>query len=306
VTGVQTCALPISGFPAWLAWPTAFALIGAALYFAAAVLANEAVALAAQAPKYLARLESLWATRFPFKGFIPAFDIQSLLKDSMVAGMLGRAVASIGDTLLDLVLVAIYVGFLLAEQPYLPTKLARLQRNDPKAEGEKLVDAIGQQIKSYVGVCTLLSSVMGLVCFVLLSALGVDFAGFWALVIFLLTYIPTVGGIGVALPALMALAQFGSVEPAALILLVLGVAHFVTVNIIETIMLGRTLNLSPFAIILSLTFWGLIWGIGGLFLAVPLTGAVTIICRHLEGLEWIADLIAGPPPRARARHIGNV
>ena len=87
-----------------------------------------------------------------------------------------------------------------------------------------------------------------------------------------------------------------------LIAVVLFAVHFLLTSVIETLLLGRTLDLSPFAIILSLTFWGLVWGVGGLFLAVPLTGALAIICRHLEGLEWFAELIAGSKPvRSRRR-----
>ena len=86
---------------------------------------------------------------------------------------------------------------------------------------------------------------------------------------------------------------------AAVILIIVAGAHFVLTDIVEPIALGHSLNLSPFVIILSLTFWGLTWGISGLFLAVPMTGAIGIACRHLEGLGWIADMIAGPPPRSR-------
>jgi len=78
-----------------------------------------------------------------------------------------------------------------------------------------------------------------------------------------------------------------------LIATILFALHFLVADVLETVLLGRTLDLSPFAIILSLTFWGLVWGIGGLFLAVPLTGALAIICRHVEGLEWIAEILAG-------------
>ena len=78
-------------------------------------------------------------------------------------------------------------------------KLARLQNNHvAQDESEQVIHAIGQQIQSYIGVCTFLSVMMGAICYVVLILLGVDFAGFWALVMFLLTYIPTVGGIGVA------------------------------------------------------------------------------------------------------------
>ncbi len=283
--------------PVWLAWFTAFAVIAAALYLMALVLANEAAALATAAPIYADKLQTIWSKDVPFSHLVPTLDFATLLRQSEVAGILGRAAASVGNLLLELVLVVIYVGFLLAEQRHLPAKLARLQSNSElEDEGEQVVHAIGAQIQSYLGVCTFLSVLMGGVCYIVLTLLGVDFAGFWALVMFLLTYIPTIGGIGVALPALMALAQFGELGPALIILIVLGITHFFLTNVVETIMLGRTLNLSPFAIIVSLTFWGLVWGIGGLFLAVPMTGAVAIACRHLDGLGWIAELIAGPPP----------
>lgn len=238
----------------------------------------------------------------PFPRLMPALGVDTLLKQSDLAGMLGQAAASIGNTLLALALVAVYVGFLLAEQRYLPAKLARLQSN-PAAEDEsaQVIHEIGRQIRSYLGVCTLLSVLMGATCYAVLALFGVGFAGFWALVMFLLTYIPTVGAFGVALPALMALAQFQSPAPAIIILIVLGAAHFLLTDVVEPIMLGRSLNLSPFAIIFSLTFWGLLWGVSGLFLAVPMTGAAAIACRHVEGLSWFAELIAGPPPRRHWR-----
>ncbi len=284
-------------FPYWLAWATAFLLIGAALYFAALVLAIQAAALSDRAPYYVQQLENFWAVQTPFAHFLPRLDFQTLMEDSNFSGVLGHAAASFGNSVAQLVLIGIFVGFLLAEQPYLPAKLAKLQHGASEAESRALLHEIGRQIRSYLGVCTFLSVVMALACYALLATMGVDFAGFWALVMFVLTYIPTVGALGLALPALMAVAQFGSIQPAIVILAVLGALHFVLTNVVETIMLGRSLNLSPFAIILSLTFWGLVWGIGGLFLAVPLTGALAIACRHVEGLEWVAELIAGPPPR---------
>lgn len=288
--------------PVWLAWPTAFALIVAALYFVAIILVNEAAAVATQAPQYAAKLQHIWITRLPFHHLVPAFDVVTLLKDNRIAGLLGRMAASIGGMLIELVVVVIYVGFLLAEQRHLPAKLARMQPNDSESQSEKVVRAIGSQVQSYLAVCTFLSAVMAVVTYVLLAAMHVDFAGFWALVMFFLTYVPTVGALGVVLPALMALAQFGTFTPAIVVLVVLSVTHFFLTNVLETVMLGRTLNLSPFAIIISLTFWGLIWGVSGLFLAVPLTGAIAIACRHLEGFEWIAELLAGPAPRTKSWH----
>ena len=282
-------------FPEWTAWFTAFVLIGAALYFGAIVLANETAAVVARAPFYMDKLAHLWAPRLPFAKYFPTLDFETIMKNASVASVVARAAAGFGNSVSELLLVAIFVGFLLAEQQYLPVKLAKIQDGASEAESKKIIHEMGVQIRSYLGVCTFLSMVMALACYILLVVLGVDFAGFWALVMFLLTYIPTVGALGVLLPAVMAMAQFESLRPVIIIVVVLGLFHFVLTNIVETIMLGRTMNLSPFAIIISLTFWGLVWGIAGLFLAVPLTGAIAIASTHIDGMGWVAEAIAGPP-----------
>ena len=286
--------------PAWTAWLVAFALIVLSLWFVAMVLADQAAALVVEAPSLAVKLQQM-ASRLPFHALIPALNIDALSKNQNVTGFLGVAATSIGGTMLDLVLILIYVGFLLAEQNHIPEKIARLQKNQSEPEGEEVVRAIGHQVQTYLGVCTLASVIMAAITYALLAVMGVDFAAFWALAMFVLTYIPTVGAVGVVLPAVMALAQFGTIAPALLIAVALFAVHFMLTSVLETVMLGRTLDLSPFAIILSLTFWGLVWGVGGLFLAVPLTGAIAIICRHVEGLEWLAELLAGSEPTRRAR-----
>jgi len=163
------------------------------------------------------------------------------------------------------------------------------------------VHAIARQLQAYLGVCTFLSVAMGLITYGLLALIGVDFAGFWALVMFFANYIPTVGGAAVVLPALSALLQSGSLGEFLLVAAVLISVHFVLANIVSTVMLGRTLNMSPLAIILALSFWGLIWGVAGLFLAVPMTGALVIVCEHVEGLRWVATALAGPEPKKRKK-----
>lgn len=283
--------------PAAVAWVFAFALIGAALYFVAIVIVNEAAAISAQVPVYSTKLQALWH-KVPFRTYVPVLDVPTLVQQYNLPGVVGQMAASIGGTVLEIILIAIYVGFLLAEQRHLPGKLVRLQANaQARGETANVIRAVGFQIQSYIGVCTLLSVLMAAITYGVLALLHIDFAGFWALVMFLVTYIPTVGAVVVVLPALAALAQTGDPGVAVLIALVLSAVHFLLTNVLSTILLGRSLNLSSLVIILSLTFWGLLWGIAGLFLAVPMTGAVAIACRHLDGLEWVSELLAGPPPR---------
>jgi len=286
------------GAPNWLAWTGSITLSIAAMYLMARIFGDEAAGLAAAMPGYAAKLQAL-TTQFlaPLKIKV---DLGHLFSPQQVAGFLASAAASVGGSLFAFVEVLIYVGFLLAEQGDMTHKLALLQRDpDRHNEVKEVVRALARQVQSYLGVSTVLSAIMAAATYALLKALGVEFAGFWALILFIVTYIPTIGAIGVVLPALMALVQFGDVWQALLIVGILGAAHFFLMNVAETVILGQTLNLSPFAIIVALAFWGLVWGAAGLFLAVPVTGAIAIMCGHVDGLKWISILLAAPPPHVR-------
>jgi predicted PurR-regulated permease PerM len=286
--------------PMWLAWTGSLALIVLAILFMARVIISEANELAAQAPVYMAKLDELVASWLAFLRIDG--NVTDLFDRASVAGIVGVAATSAGGFLFTLVEILIYVGFLLAEQSYLPGKIAQLQTTvSGQDETKEVFRAIAKQLRSYLGIATVVSAIMAAACYALLTYLGVAFAGAWSLVMFVLAYVPTIGVAGVIFPALMALLQFGTFGTPLLIVAVLGAIHFLLKNIIETDILRRTLNLSPFAIILSLTFWGLIWGAAGLFLAVPMTGGIAIVCSHIDGIRWISVLLAAPPPRPRRK-----
>lgn len=290
-------------FPRALAWASSLLLIAAALYLIVHILANEAGAVAAQAPDYLAKLQRLAESAFAALHLGRGAELGDLFSAANLAGMIGRIAASAGSFLFTLAIVVVYVGFLLADQRRMPEKLSRLQKEQTRRdETGQVIHAVARQVQSYLSVCTFLSVIMGVATYLLLLAMHVSFAGFWALLLFLATYIPTVGAVAVLLPASMALVQFGSFAPFVIVVAALGSLHFVLANIVSTLLLGRTLNLSPLGIILSLSFWGLLWGIAGLFLAVPITGAFVIVCRHVRALNWVAITLSGPEP-ARAAAI---
>ncbi len=103
--------------------------------------------------------------------------------------------------------------------------------------------------------------------------------------------------LGVVFPALLALVQFDTLEPFLIIVGVLAVIQFVIGNVIEPMMMGRSFNLGAFTVIVALMFWSAIWGIAGAFLAVPITAAFVILCREVEGWQWIAVLLSNERPR---------
>jgi AI-2 transport protein TqsA len=286
--------------PAWAAWTGTFVFAVLALYFFVQIASNEAAGIAAQAPDLATKFAGLLQKILtPLKLGVKVND---LFSRADMAGYLGDVASSLGTSLFIVLQIIIYVGFLLAQQEELVVKFADMQHDHAKrAEGISVLRAIAHQVQSYLGVCTVLSAIMAVVTYGLLHVLGVQFAGFWALILFVLTYIPTVGAVGVVFPALMAFIQFGTFWPPLLILVVLGLAHFVLLNVVETLVLGQSLNLSPFVIIIALTFWGLAWGVPGLFLAVPVTGAIAIICGHINGLKWINVLCAAPSAQLHRR-----
>lgn len=291
--------------PPAFAWTGSLLLIAGGLYLFLQILGTQADAVTAEAPHYFAKLEHLAgsAEAFLHLGHTKFTDV---INPGSIAGMVGAAAASAGSFVFTLLIVIVYVGFLLAEQTQLPGKLARLLTDQTsRDETGKVIQTIAHQVQAYLGVCTFLSAVMALGTYALLLAMGVSFAAFWALVLFLATYIPTIGAAAVLLPALMALLQFGTFTPFVIVVVILGGLHFVLANIVSTILLGRTLDISPLGIILALSFWGLIWGVAGLFLAVPITGAFAIVCRHIEGLNWIAIALAGPEKKPRSKRVGT-
>jgi len=298
VLNALTDALERLRLPPFLAWATSLVLIVGALYLVARIFVDETTAMAGEAPAYYAKLEHLANDWLKFLRLGPVPALRDLFSASGVAAFLGQAAASAGGLLFQVGLITVYVGFLLAEQPYLSNKLVKLEDNEMRRnETGKVIRAIAHQVQTYLGVCTFLSVAMALVTYVLLVLLGVHFAGFWALIMFFANYIPTVGGAAVIAPALSALLQTESLGQFLIVGALLGGVHFVLANIVSTVMLGRTLNMSPLAIILALSFWGLIWGVSGLFLAVPMTGALVIICEHVDGLRWFAIAMAGPDPK---------
>jgi AI-2 transport protein TqsA len=163
-------------------------------------------------------------------------------------------------------LILIYLGFLFLEQGHFSNKISALVAN-PEEESEA----------SYL----------------YLLAVGVDFAGLWGLLIFLLNFIPTVGSIVATLfPALIALAQSEAYGLFVLVLLGIGVLQICIGNILEPRLMGSSFNLSPVVILLNLALWNAIWGIPGMFLCVPFLIIVAIVLSHFPQTRSIAIMLS--------------
>lgn len=286
--------------PFWLANIIVVSVTGVFILVIVGIIAGQVDAVFAAAPRYAERVQEIVADLFSWLGDDITTGLVNAIADIDV-GFHARWVAgSAGYGLTTVMLIVIYIGFLMAERTHASQKFERLFSNPRRSQMVRgVVQSIGKSIRRYLLVKTIVSSLTGLLTYGALRVIGVDFAETWGLLAFFLNFIPNIGSIiAAALPTLASMVQFEHWTPVLVVLFGLGTLQFAIGNIIEPLLMGRTLNLSSFAIILSLTFWGGVWGIVGMFLAVPIMVMLMIVCAHIPPLRPLAILLSadGAPP----------
>ena len=196
-------------------------------------------------------------------------------------------------------LVFLIMAFMLSEATVFPDKFHYITGNSSTDE-DRLAKVV-TEIQTYLGIKTVVSSLTGLLLGAWAYVTGLDFPILLGLAAFLLNYVPTVGSIIAGIPAvLLSVILYGTLGHALLV-----TAGYVTVNtlfgnIIEPNLMGRRLGLSTLIVILSLLFWGWLWGPLGALLSVPLTVILKIWLENTTDLQWAAVLLAKTPPPAAA------
>ena len=151
---------------------------------------------------------------------------------------------------------------------------------------------IDKSIGSYLALKTIISFLTGFLSYFALIFIGIDAPLFWAFLIFLMNYIPTVGSlIATVFPAVFAMLQFGELMPGVWVLIIVGVIQLIVGNFIDPKVTGNTLNVSPLVVIVGLAFWGAIWGIIGMILSVPITVMLIVIFSEFKSTQAIAILL---------------
>ncbi len=289
---------PGSVLPSWLRYLVSIAVIGLiGFLFAYLVMANRERALAL-APQYqqslLAAVQSV-AVHFGFETEPTWATLrQDLLARINLQRLFGSLLTSVGSIVLTFVVVLLYATFLLLERRSFETKLANLS-DDPArvARIREVIGAINQRIGSYLALKTLISLLLGVLSYVVMRLFGLEFAALWAVLAAFLNFIPYVGSVlGVVFPVLMAIVQFGDLGTILSVLLALTLLQFAIGNFLDPYMMGNSLNLSPFAILISLAVWSELWGVPGAFLAVPITAILTIVFSEFPGTRPIAVLLS--------------
>lgn len=213
---------------------------------------------------------------------------------SSVTSALTTGVGSFITFLSTTFLILLFMLFILAGAGDLAGKVRSAFPEQYADRIGDVITGIDTQVRQYLVTKTLISLGTGLMTFLFLLVLGVDFPLIWGLLAFILNYIPNIGSvIAVLFPFFLSLLQFDSLTVPLLVLLLLGGIQMLMGNMIEPRIMAFSLNLSPLLVLVSLIFWGWLWGLLGMMLAVPLTATVKIIAENVEPLKPLSVLMSG-------------
>ncbi len=262
--------------PGWLALTLAIVLFLLFLTAMVQVIAGNVTDAVDAAPLYQSRLEALLAQVNSLLASVfnrhEALTLTTIVQQFDLSTAVGKFASALQIVVGNTFEILLYVIFVLLEQRAFDHKLSAMV---PEPAREKRLRAIlgeiGRRTEKYVLIKTVISLIIGLITYVTLVAVGIDFAAFLGLLAFLANYIPYLGSaVGIAFPATIAVLQTGEWSLGAVVMGVLLATHALIGNVLEPRLMGRSLNLSPLLMIVALAGWGSIWGVAGMLLSVPL------------------------------------
>ncbi|WP_334193719.1 AI-2E family transporter [Pararhodobacter sp.] len=278
----------------WLASVGAFTMIAVLLLTLTGIIISQVNTVVTTTLGYtdqaIAAMARLAAWISPEAEQMVETSIRSIQVSTYISTLAGQASNLLSAT----TLVILFVGFLFAERLWFNTKLENLLHDKAQAKRVgRIIHSIVRRVNHYLLVKTGVSVATALAVYLLMEGFRLDFAGPMAILTFVLNYIPSVGSIiATILLGLVALIQVTEPATALLVFVLAGMVQFVLGSVIDPMLMGRALRVSSFGIIISLAFWGALWGIAGMFLAVPIMVATMIVCSHIPAARPVAVLLS--------------
>ncbi|TVR48313.1 MAG: AI-2E family transporter [Rhodobacteraceae bacterium] len=278
----------------WLASIVAVALIASGLLTLAGLVISQINTVLSTTLSYTDDAQRAVAQMFSWMGEDVEASVLATVRSIEISSYLRSAAGQAGTILSQVVLIILFVGFLFAERVWFGTKLENLMEDQVKARRiSAIMGSIIRRVNRYLLVKALISTVTGIAIFLLLRVFNLEFAVAMGLLTFVLNFIPSVGSIiATLIVTLVAYIQVPEPQTAVLIFVLAGMTQFLLGNVIDPMLMGKTLRLSSFGIIISLAFWGAVWGVPGMFLAVPFMVSAMIICSHIPAARPVAVLLS--------------
>jgi predicted PurR-regulated permease PerM len=325
---------PFPHIPNWLAHAFAIAVVAVGIIAFASIMRGAIIEFTDRAGEYESRINSLIEQTYHALGLtggpqqaaaalaaappdsLPAVHIaepppvqtgkpptlSELFYSDTTLGLAQAAANSVSGLIGDIVIIMIYVAFLYVTANSFKGRFDRIFSREEDRERAHMVGRdVRRTMEQYLWVQTSLSIINSALTYVTLLALGLHNALFWAFVIFVLNYIPTIGSIVAGtLPALFAFVQddWPAYMPqdelwcAVAVFFGVSVWQFLIGNFVGPRMMANRLNLSALVVLLSLAVWGALWGLPGMFLSAPLSVLIMIVLAQIPGARWIAVLMS--------------
>lgn len=281
--------------PRWLTGAISIALVLSAVGSIGWFMADNIGEFAAQAGAYGARIDALIAQAFARLGLAGAPPtVTALVRDADANMLLGAIARGLRTVTSDALFILIYLGFIIASAPAFPKKLDLIFPSPAaRAHVADILTDMRKSMEKYLWVTTALGGLTSVVIYGALLLIGLENPLFWAILIFFLSFIPTIGPLlGTLAPVLFALVHFDSLAPVGAVALSVGLSQFIVGNFVQPRITGDSLNLSALVILLTLALWGALWGIAGAFLATPLTVLLMTLLAQFKSTRWIAILLS--------------
>ena len=243
---------------------------------------------------YLSIIERLEIPHEQVQAYLRQVKWADVWKDLSLTSFISSLVGSFINFLTNLFFVLILTLYIVLGKQHMASKIEQSFPGERAARISKVFGNINRGVQRYLITKTLVSLITGIIAYLILLIFGIDFALVWGLLTFLLNYIPGIGSVIATLPPIfVAFAQYGSFFPTIWVALLLIGTQSTMGNFVEPRVMGRSMNLSPLVVILSLVFWGFIWGPVGMVLAVPISSTIQIVCINIESLKPIGILMEG-------------
>jgi AI-2 transport protein TqsA len=281
-------------FPPWLKNLIPSLIILGVLSFIAKILLANINNLALSYPVYAGNVEMIITKLNETLGINIIENFKDQTADFDFGEILKNLFKSLSDLLSNTFLIIIFALFIFLEESKFTTKLKNVFVDKEKyANLDKILANIEKSIANYIGIKTLVSLTTGVISYVALLFIGIDSPLFWAFLIFILNFIPTIGSLVATLfPTVFCLLQFGEFTPSLLVFFIVGAIQVIIGNILEPKIMGNSLNISPLVAIASLLLWGTIWGVTGMLLSIPITVCMVIVFSHFEKTKPIAIMLS--------------
>ncbi|NNC82989.1 MAG: AI-2E family transporter [Flavobacteriales bacterium] len=280
--------------PQWLSGVISFVLIFAVLGTVVNLLVVNIKGISTVLPTYEQNLSKVIDTIDSELGIDVLYQVREWSGSFDFTEIISIVINSITTLIGSAFLILIYVIFMMLEQRFFRLKFSSLYSEEKKRErANNILDEIDQSLSRYVALKTVVSLITGVASYIAMEIIGVDFAFFWAFLIFILNYIPNIGSlIATLFPTLIAAIQFGDLTPALYVLIAVGLIQVVVGNVLEPRLFGNSLNISSLVVILSLAFWGAIWGVVGMILSVPITVMLILTFAQFDETRGISILLS--------------